>query len=172
MNKLDCRQVNNLIYKIARKDKEGLEGIYNLLGGRMLFVAKRYFKDKTLAEDALSESFLKIVKYASKFKGGNGVGWIMKIVRNTCLDMLKKEGVYINEFDENIFPDGISEDGGGRLAVTMAMEKLEREERYAIYCKYFLDMTVREIASQTGISKSAVSRLIIKAETKLKEFLK
>ena len=40
-----------------------------------------------------------------------------------------------------------------------------------IYRKYFLDMTVREIAQEIGKSKSYVSKEILKAEKMMKSFL-
>ena len=40
-----------------------------------------------------------------------------------------------------------------------------------IYMKYFLDMTVREIAAEVGKSKSYVSKEILKAEKYMKSLL-
>ena len=40
-----------------------------------------------------------------------------------------------------------------------------------IYYRYYLDMTVREIAAETGMSKSAVARAAQNAEEKLKKLL-
>lgn len=45
-----------------------------------------------MAEDAVQDSFLKIAKNASRFeRNTNGVAWVMRIVRNTALDYLKRE---------------------------------------------------------------------------------
>ena len=43
--------------------------------------------------------------------------------------------------------------------------------REMIYMKYFLDMTVREIAKEIGKSKSYVSKEIIKAEESMRRAL-
>ena len=45
------------------------------------------------------------------------------------------------------------------------------EVQRMIYMKYFLDMTVREIAKELGRSKSYVSKQILNAEKNLREML-
>ena len=59
-----------------------------------------------------------------------------------------------------------------RLLVEQLMKKLDPPIlREMIYRKYFLDMTVREIAQEIGKSKSYVSKEILKAEKMMKSFL-
>ena len=52
-----------------------------------------------------------------------------------------------------------------------AIAKLEPDEKKVIYYKYYLDMTVREIAVELKCGKSTVQRTAEKAEQKLKNFL-
>ena len=57
------------------------------------------------------------------------------------------------------------------LVLEDAVAKLAPLERRMIYYRYYLDFTVREIAKETGVSKSAVQRMVSAAEEKLKKLL-
>ncbi|MFR6055303.1 MAG: sigma factor-like helix-turn-helix DNA-binding protein [Eubacteriales bacterium] len=51
------------------------------------------------------------------------------------------------------------------------MKQLPIREKELIYYRYYLDLTIREIAGKTGSSKSQVQRDLDEAEKKLKIFL-
>ena len=57
------------------------------------------------------------------------------------------------------------------ITLEQALAKLEPDDRAVIYRIYYLDMTVREIASELGLSKSAVQRVKDRAEKQLKTLL-
>lgn len=77
--------------------KEGRRSAQNELfarySGAMLGIAMRYSNNKTEAEDALQEAFIKIYKHIIKFEGrrdGSLTSWIKTIVVNTTLSLNKK----------------------------------------------------------------------------------
>ena len=67
--------------------------LFNRYSGAMLGIAMRYSNNKTEAEDALQEAFIKIYKSIVKFEGrrdGSLTSWIKTIVVNTTLSLNKK----------------------------------------------------------------------------------
>jgi len=67
--------------------------LYNRYSKAMLGIAMRYSTNKTEAEDALQEAFIKIYKHIVKFEGkrdGSLTNWIKTIVVNTTLSQNKK----------------------------------------------------------------------------------
>ena len=67
--------------------------LYNRYSGAMLGISMRYSNNKTEAEDALQEAFIKIYKHIIKFEGrrdGSLTNWIKTIVVNTTLSLNKK----------------------------------------------------------------------------------
>src|ERR687892_1201104 len=52
-------------------------------------LARRLLNDWALAEDAVQESFVSGYCAFSQFRGENLRAWIMRIVANTCRDMLR-----------------------------------------------------------------------------------
>lgn len=162
---------------IAAGDKAGVNLLYACAGRAMLFVAKSIVKDSFAAEDVVQDSFLKIVKGISHYKKGtNGYAWICKIVRNTALNSLeasKRRAAASLEAVSDISDGGEDEE---KSATKLLVEKMlaslyPPEVQRMIYMKYFLDMTVREIAKELGRSKSYVSKQILNAEKNLREML-
>ena len=171
----DGEKLNKLIFAVAGGDADSLDGILRLAGGKMTAVAVSIV-GRDCAEDVVHDSFIKIARFAKSYKRGmSPYGWIMKIVRNTALDYIKaKKGrgeVSEEEFYSLSSLDYSPEKRENALVLEQAMQQLESDERKVIYLTYYLDMTVREIAGETGMSKSAVQRLKEKAEEKLKKLL-
>lgn len=175
MNESDGEKLNRLILAVAKGNAEGLDGILRLAGGRMLAVAASYV-GREFAEDVLHDSFIKIARFAKKYgRGDNPYGWILKIVKNTALDYIKarasKKEVGEDEFYSLSSLDYSPEKRENAIVLEQAIAKLKPEERRIIYLIYYMDMTVREAASELKISKSAAQRLKDSAEQKLKKLL-
>ena len=171
----DGEKLNRLIISVANGNSASLDGILKFAGGKMLAVAVSYV-GRDYAEDVLHDSFIKIARFAGSYRRGmNPYGWLIKIVRNTSLDYLKSRKQRIEISDEKFFSlssmDYSPEKRENAIALEQALSKLEPDEKKIIYLIYYLDMTVREIAREMKISKSAVQRLKEKAEEKLKNFL-
>ena len=176
MPPIDHGQLNMLLLMLARGQSDALDGIYLTVGSRMFALAKGIVRSSADAEDVLSESLLKIARGARSFKEGtNGYAWVMRIVRNTAFDLLRKRKVRAEEnldaffhlTDERYSADRRDE----ALALETAIAKLSESEKKMIYYRYYLDFTVRDIARETGMSKSAVDRAVSAVEEKLKALL-
>ena len=171
----DGEKLNRLILAVADGDADSLDGILQLAGGQMMAVALSVV-GRNYAEDVVHDSFIKIVRFAKSFKSGQSpYGWIMKIVKNTALDYIKSYKLHPEVSEEQIFSlsslDYSPEKRENAIMLEMALKKLAPDERRIIYLVYYLDMTIREIAAELKISKSAAQRLKDKAEEKLKALL-
>lgn len=175
MTESDGEKLNRLIRAVADGFADCLDGVYSLAGGKMYAVALSIV-GKDYAEDVLHDSFIKVARFARRFnRGDNAYGWLMKIVRNTALDLLKSRNlrgkVSTEEFYSLTSLDYSPEKRESAIMLEQALAKLEPDDRAVIYRIYFLDMTVREIASESGLSKSAVQRAKDRAEKQLKALL-
>lgn len=163
---------------LIKSGKEaGVDLLYSTMGKVMLFVARGVCKDAFTAEDVVQESFLKIVKNIHKYKNGtNAYAWVCRIVRNTALNTIKsaktRHAEDIDEFADISDGTDVEEKSADRLLVEKLMNSLSPPiVKRMIYMKYFLDMTVREIAKEIGKSKSYVAKEIAKAEEFMKNAL-
>lgn len=180
-----AEKMNRELYKkteyalglIAADKSEGVDLLNECAGKGMLFVARGIVKDPAAAEDVVQESFLKIVQHIRKYKKGtNGYAWICRIVRNTALNYIgaarKKAARPLDEFSRVPADPDPEEKATDRLLAEALMNSLSPPVvRQMIYMKYFLDMTVREIAKELGKSKSYVADAIVAAEEKMRKIL-
>ena len=175
MDERDGEKLNNLILAVADGYADCLDGIYGIAGGKMYAVALS-IAGREGAEDVLHDSFIKIARFAKKYRNGtNAYGWLIRIVRNTALDYVRSRRAHTEVSTEQFYSltslDYSPEKREDALMLEEAISKLEPEEKKVIYYRYFLDMTVREIAKATKTSKSAVQRTAERAERRLKSLL-
>ena len=172
----DGEKIEWLLRALRHGNADALDGIYALLGGRMLALARGIVRNRADAEDVVSESFLKLARGIGGYRPGtNGCAFVMRIVRNTAYDLLRRRKVRAEEdidaffhlTDERYRPERME----GALVLEEAVSRLAPLERRMIYYRYYLDFTLREIAKETGMSKSAVQRLVVSAEENLRRLL-
>lgn len=176
MSENDGEKLNRLIVAVADGYGECLDGIYELAAKQMFAVAYGIVRDKTAAEDVVHDSFIKIAKFAYKYRRDtNAAGWIMRLTRNTALDHVRKSRIRRTVSADELYSlsslDYSPERRDDAILLEQAIQSLDEQEKKVIYCRYYLDMTVRETAKELKISKSAAERTILRAEEKLKNLL-
>ena len=157
------------------RDIPSFRRLYRTHHDRMMRMALRFFpKDQKAAEDAVHESFLKIIENFSKI---SEISWeelgpyVVTIVKNVSLNMLKKQKRLVLTDDWAAF-EGAEEpsDGFGRLvALIRAMPETYRA---VLEMLFVLEMEYREIAKVLGISESAVANRVSRGRKLLMEKLK
>ena len=171
------QKINSLILLIAKGDSFALEDLSRLVSGRLLAIAKSIVRDRGLAEDVVQDTFLRIVYNANSFRPDtNGYAWICKIAQNLALNVLRREKrnrtVNIDDCFSLAADDDVFEQSSAHIVLRQAMEALTPLERWILYQKYFMDLSVRDIAQAVNKSKSAVQRALTSAEEKVRNFVK
>ena len=171
------QKINYLIQLIAVGDQSALEDLSRLVSGRLFSIAISIVRDRGLAEDVVQDTFLRIVYNASSFKPDtNGYAWICKIAQNLALNALRREKrnrtVNIDDCFSLAADDDVFEQSSAHVVLRQAMATLTPLERWILYQKYFMDLTVRDIAQAVNKSKSAVQRALASAEEKVRNFIK
>lgn len=172
------QQTEYALSLLKKGDETGIDILYRCMSGRMLITARGILHDAGWAEDAVQESFVKIVSSAASYKNtGNPCAWILTIVRNTALNLLKKNGAArpdnIDEYEALLSVDSFEEQSSDKIIIhNLIMRLVPPIVRTMIYMKYFLGFTVREIAKQLNVSKSYVSKQILIAKQFMRDNLK
>lgn len=88
----------------ARGDRGALQSIYQFESRRLLGVALRIVRERTLAEDVLHDAFMNIWTKAASFDAlrGTAKGWIHTIVRNQALSVVRTHGREVSADEEAI----------------------------------------------------------------------
>ena len=171
------QKINQLLVLIAKGSEAALEELSRLVSGRLLSVALSIVHNRAVAEDVVQEAFVRVVYNAALFKPDtNGYAWMCKITQNLALTALRRENrlktVNIEECFSLAATDDVFEQSSAHVVLKQAMTALTPLERWILYQKYFMDLSIREIAQACGKSKSAVQRALIAAEEKVRNFVK
>ncbi len=138
---------------------------------RMCFL---YLCDKTMAEDAMQETFLKVYKSMDTFRGeASEKTWIMRIAIRTCYDM--NHSGWFRVFNRHVTPDMVPETAvlfeESDDELMNAVIRLPIRLREVILLYYYQHMNVNETAEALGISQSSVSGRLKRGRERLKAMM-
>ena len=125
------------------------------------------------AADAISESIMKAYSNLSHLQSPRSFrAWLLKIVRNTCLEMLRKNPQAQALEEEHEFADiSCHEDLSTKLVLREAVENLKQPYRTVVYLFYYEDLPIMEISKITGSSSFAVKKQLSRARAMLQKSL-
>ena len=139
---------------------------------RMCFLTLR---DRTLAEDAAQETFLKVYRTMDTFRGEcSKKTWIMKIAVRTCYDMNRSGWFrFMNRrVTPEMLPEQAAEESDPRDdELAAAVLRLPLKLREAVLLHHYQGLNVNETAEALGISHSSASGRLKRGREKLKELL-
>lgn len=177
MTENEAATIEYALALISRNDEKGVELLYELMGTKMLLCARAVLSDRSAAEDAVQESFVKIVENIRSYrKGSNAAAWVLTITRNAAITELRKRKRFDVYSDENLASvpscDNVENSVTDKTLVEQLLDSLYPPiVREMIYLKYYGELGVRDIAARVGKSKSYVAKEITKAEKFLRENL-
>lgn len=163
-------------------DREKFTAIYNSYRELMFRVAMSVLHNSALAEEAVQESFLKIAKKISYFSEpvcSKSASFIVIIVRNTAIDILRKENPKLSApFDDAIgseeslkMPDIGEVIFSGTEKVSQIISMMDKIYGDALKLKYIYGFNNAEIAEIMGISENNARIRIYRAKLILKKKL-
>jgi RNA polymerase sigma factor (sigma-70 family) len=134
-------------------------------------------KDAELSEDLVQNTFVRILKYRTVFRGdGEFRTWMFHIARNVSHDHYRKKRVDARESvedwqeiipgGENRFAEYQKEEEMQLLA--MALERLAEDKREVLLLSKYQEKKYKEIAELLGCTESAVKVKVFRALQDLK----
>lgn len=143
----------------------------------------RMLKNKEEAEEVSQDTFIKVYKSLSKFKGDSKFStWIYKVAYNTCLDRIKKNKKYFNDVEINEFTehqlktvdDALSnlEQQEQSKAIKDCVALLPSEDSFLLTLYYFEELSLDEISKIVDLTNNNVKVKIYRSRKKLATILK
>lgn len=174
---------------LARQAQDGDESafaeIVRRYSPRVFSVASRFFRQRSLVEEAAQEVFLKAFTQLGSFEGRGSIeGWLTRIATNTCLNMIRgakrRPEFTVSDLtdDEQQWLDHQAGDGEQRsvennlVATDLAdrvLSVLSPEDQQALLMIDGEDASIKEVAEATGWSESKVKVRAFRARKKVRE---
>lgn len=170
-------QLADLIARTALADQASFRELYAATSPQLYGVALRILRESAAAEEILQESFVAVWHHAGSYIAARSqpLTWLTAIVRNRCLDNLRKrelETVSITAEDDDdadldlpaggLTPAELLIAGAEAQSVRDCVEALEGATRQAIALAFFQGLTHAELAAHLreplGTVKSWVRR--------------
>jgi RNA polymerase sigma-70 factor (ECF subfamily) len=174
---------------LARQAQDGDESafaeIVRRYSPRVFSTASRFFRQRSLVEEAAQEVFLKAYTQLGSFEGrGSLEGWLTRIATNTCLNMLRgakrRPELTVSDLSEeedqwlenqapaseqrSVEQNLVAADLADRL-----LSVLSPEDQQALLMIDGEQASIKEVAEATGWSESKVKVRAFRARKKIRE---
>jgi len=187
-NKFSDLSDEELMLHICHGETLAFDEIYRRYGKRLLSYFMRMLNyDKSIAEDALQDTFMKIAERPDSFDGSRAFKtWIFSIASNYCKNVYRHEEVVRNSKHELAYTACLSDDFETkfaaqkldgftfRQALDQVLDELAPERKEAFILRYQEDRSIQEIAQiqncPEGSVKSRLHYTVKILEEKLQHF--
>jgi RNA polymerase sigma-70 factor (ECF subfamily) len=173
-------QLTALLARCALRDQSALALLYALSSPKLFGVALRIVRREDWAEDVLQECYLRIWHHAPEYRAGlaSPMTWMTSIVRNRCLDWLRRPSFEVADVDGALADATPSADEGpyarlersGEAAdIADCLKGLDARQRQAIVLAFYDGLSHAELASHLreplGTVKTWVRRGLLRLKT-------
>lgn len=177
------------------QDRAGQSYCYNCIiethQSQAYNLARRLLSDWSLAEDAVQESFVSGYRAFAQFRGENLKAWVMRIVANSCRDMLRSQRARptvpldptptdaedptpsaVDLPSGQPSPEDLAEQNELRRTIQSGLSSLSEERRLAITLVDVQGFSYEEAAQVMNCSLGTVKSRISRARGELRDFLR
>jgi RNA polymerase sigma-70 factor (ECF subfamily) len=168
-----------LLREIARGNQLAMRTLFMRHQVRVFRFVLRMIRDRTLAEDVVSEVFLAVWRQADRFGGRSSVStWLLSIARHKALTAIKPQRVEALDpemadaiIDPNRNPEAeFGEKDSGEI-IRQCLGALSSEHSEIIDLVYYQQKSIKECADIIGIPLSTVKTRMFYARKRLATLL-
>ena len=172
------------IYRLKQGDIHGLELLVDRFQVRAIRVAYLITHDLGLAEEIVQESFVKAYRSIRTFEENRPFEpWFLRNVVNASVKTMQRSARQVEmgeDADETLFAELISSVESVEKQVESieiqnriweAMQKLSPRQRAVVVQRYYLEMSEKEMAAESGAAVGTIKWLLNAARERLRSLL-
>ena len=94
--------ISELISRVSLRDRAAFDALYTSTSAKLFGVCLRLLGNRTEAEDALQDIYVKIWNKADRFAVADTspISWLVAIARNHCIDIMRARRGVASDLDE------------------------------------------------------------------------
>lgn len=169
MADLDYQYIGKLVTQAQAGDSNAFAELYAATYQKQYKFAYNYLKDTFLAQDAIQETYILVLKHLDKLKEPSVfISWLGQINFRVCFDILRKQDRFnseLTETGEQIHTQAVTQGPESEIVrideqkyIVKQLLSLPFAESQAIILKYYNNLKLDEIAKLMNCSKSTVKR--------------
>jgi RNA polymerase sigma factor (sigma-70 family) len=165
--------MENLLHSFEEAVLPHLRAAYNL--------AHWLTRNETDAEDVVQEAYLRAFKHFGRFRGGDGLPWLLAIVRNTAYTWMqhnRSPELMIHLDDElheieskDLNPEALLLQSANTQMVRRTLEELPIEFREVVVLRELEGLSYKQIADVAEIPLGTVMSRLARARKRLQQGL-
>ncbi len=154
-------------------DAAALERVYRAYEAPVYNLARRICRTVEDAEDVLQETFFEVCRSIGQYRGDGSLwGWVRTIAASKALMRLRRNKYRdTDELDEEFHRPTLKVDGGLRMDLEAALERLPETSRAVVWLHDVEGYTHEEIAGMMGKTVSFSKSQLARAHTRLRRWL-
>jgi len=179
---MSLAEIETLIAKVSLGDRKAFEALYDATSAKLFGVILRVLKDKSAAEDALQDTYLKIWKNANRY-ASNGLSpmtWLITIARNTAIDRRRstKPTDDLADLEDTLVvaaeasPEATAIAASEARRIAGCMEELGADRRNAVKGAYLHGQSYADLAAQFNVPLNTMRTWLRRSLIALRECMK
>ncbi|WP_439925174.1 sigma-70 family RNA polymerase sigma factor [Nitrobacter sp. JJSN] len=177
---LTSQDITNLIARVSIKDRTAFDLLYGATSAKLFGVCLRVLSDKSDAEEALQEVFVKIWMKADRFVASelSPISWLVAVARNHSIDRIRARGEQLAGIDDAIDvadhrpgPEAQAVTSGERDRLGVCLGELEADRAGAVRGAYLNGESYVELAERFSVPLNTMRTWLRRSLLKLKECL-
>ncbi|MDO4316094.1 MAG: RNA polymerase sigma factor [Oscillospiraceae bacterium] len=155
-------------------DREWFARVYRANCRQMTRLAVQLLGPGPRAEDAVHDAFVKLIQHCGDLRDrqeARVAGWLAVVVKNTALDMLRKEQ-HETALDGTLWEPAVPADEGEFHALVALIRNLPEDYRRVLELRFVAEWSLAEIAQAMDLTENTVKTRIFRGRKLLMEQLR
>lgn len=180
MQTTPSQDIADLIARCALRDRAAFRSLYERTSAKLFGVTLRILRDRSEAEEAIQEVYVKIWQRADRYVAGNTspISWLVAVARNHSLDILRARrpasddiDVALDIADAGPSPEQAAEDSDEKGRIEHCLGTLEPDRADAVRGAYLDGFSYEELAGRYAVPLNTMRTWLRRSLIKLRECL-
>lgn len=172
--------IEELIAKVALGDRTAFAALYDATSGKLFAVCLRVLKNRSEAEDALQDVYLRVWHKADRYAvtGHSPMTWLITVARNLSIDRLRATRSSETDLDDageliekRPGPEDVSIAASEQRRISACFEELPPDRAAAVRAAYLDGATYQHLAKRFDVPLNTMRTWLRRSLMALKECL-
>jgi RNA polymerase sigma-70 factor (ECF subfamily) len=177
----DALDLERLLESVAQGDRAAFSSLYAATSSKLFGIVLRISRERSLAEDVLQETFVRVWRNAARYERGSGrpITWMASIARNAAIDAIRQRKVHDGRHSDapQDAIENVPDEQAGLLnpadteTLKTCLGRLEAEQRSCVLLAYHHGYSREELADRFDRPVGTIKTWLHRALARLKDCL-